>query len=292
MKHETTPTRRRTAALLLLLALAATGAAVGLAPLAAQVPSDAVLRNFLRSGDYLLEVDGKAVPNAEIYQNNSIPAVLIVSSALSAPVMLNPRSGSVETVHIMKVVKKPDGSVDLSADAALESQGEFQVVDGNAAFTLTGKRAVLKVRPSLLGLRRAADLKAYSPDYERVANTYTPNAQAVAALKKEARPVVVRTFFGSWCPHCREHVPLLMKVEDQLKGSPSKIRFEYMGLEKGLREPVVKQLGLKGVPTGIVYLNGKQIGRLSSDEDWNAPETALTRILAAAGKPAAKGKGR
>lgn len=290
MKQETTPTRRRT--VLLLLALAATLATAGLAPLWAQAPSDALLRNFLRSGDYLLQVDGKDVPNAEIYQNNNVPAVLVLTSALPAPVMLNPRAGTIETVHIMKVIKKPDGSVDLSADAALESQGEFQVVEGNATFTLKGKKAVLKVRPSLLGLRKAAELKSYSPDYERVAKTYTPNPQAVATLKKEARPVTVRTYFGSWCPHCRAHVPLLMKVEDQLQGSPSKIKFEYMGLEKGLREPVVKQLGLKGVPTGIVLYNGKEIGRLASDEDWNAPETALTRILAAAGKSAAKGQAK
>ncbi|HYG65971.1 MAG TPA: thioredoxin family protein [Thermoanaerobaculia bacterium] len=285
MKHETTPTRRRAATFLLSVL-----ATVGLvAPLLAQ-PSDALLRNFMRSGDYLLEVDGKAVPNAEIYQNNSIPAVLILTSSLSAPVLLNPRAGTVETVPIMKVLKKADGSADLSADAATQPQGEFQVVEGNAAFTLQGRKAVLKVRPSLLGLRRSADLKAYSPDYQRVANTYTPNAQALATLKKETRPVTVRTYFGSWCPHCREHVPLLMKVEDQLKGSPSKIKFEYMGLEKGLREPVVKQLGLKGVPTGIVLYNGKEIGRLNSDADWNAPEAALTRILAAAGKSASKGK--
>ena len=69
------------------------------------MPSDSVLRGFQPSGEYMLVVNGKPVPAAEIYQNDKVPAILILSSALPSPVMLTPRAGNVETVNLMKVSK-------------------------------------------------------------------------------------------------------------------------------------------------------------------------------------------
>jgi thiol-disulfide isomerase/thioredoxin len=281
MRHKTPFTR---GGALLGIASALFVLAASLAPVAAQVPSDSVMSGFAPSSDYLLEVAGKAIPSAEIYQNDR--AILILTSAFASPVLVVPRSGEVSTVNLMKVAKQKDGTVDLLADAVLAPQGEIQVVDSDAKFTVEGKPVYLKLRPALLGPKQASDLKAYMPDYVRTANLYTPNAQAIAALKKQTKPATVRVYFGSWCPHCRQHVPLMLKVEDQLKGSPSKIKFEYFGLDRGLQEPIVKQLGLQGVPTGIVYIDGRQAGRLT-DADWDAPETGLVRILRGGGnKPA------
>jgi thiol-disulfide isomerase/thioredoxin len=283
MRHKTPFTRGggllRIAAALLVLA------AGTLAPAAAQMPSDSVMRGFAPISDYVLEVAGKTVPNAEFYQNDR--GILILTSAFASPVLVVPRSGEVTTVNLMKVAKQKDGTMDLLADAELQSQGEIQVVDGDAKFTVEGKPVYLKMRPALLGPKQASDLKAYMPDYVRNASLYSPNAQAIAALKKQAKPATVRVYFGSWCPHCREHVPLMLKVEDQLKGSPSKIKFEYFGLDRGLKEPIVKQLGMQGVPTAIVYIDGRQAGRLT-DADWDAPETGLVRILRGGGNKPAK----
>src|SRR5947199_92635 len=64
-------------------------------------------------------------------------------------------------------------------------------------------------------------------NYARRAQAYQPNTQAIDSLRAMP-PATVRVFFGSWCPHCRENVPHLLKVEDALRGS--KIRFEYFGL--------------------------------------------------------------
>ena len=60
---------------------------------AQSVPSDSVLRGFQPIGEYTLVIDGKPVPAAEIYQNE-LPAILILTSALSSPVLLTPRAGS------------------------------------------------------------------------------------------------------------------------------------------------------------------------------------------------------
>ncbi len=269
-------------------------AALALAVLAASsvshaqgVPSDSVLRGFQPSGEYALIVDGVPVPKAEIYHNEKIPAILVLTSALPAPVLLTPRAGTVETVHIMKIAKQPNGTVDLLADAVLAPLGQFQMAGENVKFAYEGRKVSLNPKPPLTGLRKGAELKAHNPQYVRTAAGYKPNGAAIAALKKEPNPVVVRVFFGSWCPHCRQHVPYILRVEDELKGS--KVQFEYLGLPQppqAWQHPEVKRLKIGGVPTGIVYVNGKEVGRISGEAAWDAPEVLLSKLV---NGPAAKG---
>lgn len=281
MKHLSLP--KPALAALLLAALAQT-----LASLAAQgVPSDAVFKDFHRIGDYILVVEGKEVPAAEIYQTERVPAFLIIASALPSPVLLTPQTGAVETVNLMKVVKKKDGTVDLLADATLAPQGRF-TVQGNGdevSFTVNGRKAKLKSKPPLLGLKGAGDLRAYSPSYGEGARAYRPDSQVIAALRKAGRPVTVRVYFGSWCSFCKRYLPNLLRVEDELKGS--RIKFEYFGLPKDMNDPEAKRLAIKGVPTGVVYVNGKEAGRITGNA-WSAPETTLSTILT--GAATAKGR--
>lgn len=274
-----TPSSLRRILALLLLAAAAVPAARAQA-----VPSDAVLRGFQRIGDYVLLVNGKEDKGAEIYQNSKIPAYLILPSALPSPVLLTPRAGTVETVNLMKVAKQKDGSVDLLADAALAPQGKFEIKGEAIAFASEGKQVTLNPNPPLLGLKKNADLKQHNPEYARTAQGYTPNQATIAALKKEAQPVTVRVFFGSWCPHCRQHVPLLLKVEDLL--GASKIHFEYYGLPRDFKDPEAQKQKIRGVPTAIVYVNGRETGRLET-QDWAAPEVSLGKVLGIAPAPGA-----
>jgi thiol-disulfide isomerase/thioredoxin len=277
---QTRSSLRRLTALLLVTA------AAGAWPARAQaVPSDSVLRGFQKIGDYLLIVNGREDQGAEIYQNDRIPAYLILAPALPSPVLLTPRAGTVETVNIMKVAKQKDGSVDLLADAALAQQGRFEIDGEKVVFTSEGKQASLAPKPPLLGLKKNGELKSYSPDYARTAQAYNPNPAMIATLKKLKQPVTVRVFFGSWCPHCRQHVPMMLKVEDQLNGS--KIRFEYYGLPHDFKDPEAKRLNIKGVPTALVYVNGLQTGRLEGN-DWNAPEVSLSKLLG--GQPGKTGR--
>ena len=272
---------RATLAILLLAAPAAVRAQ--------GVPADGVLRGFQPSGDYTLNVNGKPV-SAEIFQNSKIAAILVLSSSLPSPVLLQPgAAGSVQTVHIMKVAKKPDGTVDLLADAVLAPIGQFQMAGENITFDYEGRKVSLNPKPPLIGLRKGADLKAHSPEYVRTAQGYKPDGPALASLKKETRPVTVRVVFGSWCPHCRQHVPYILRVEDELKASKSKVKFEYLGLPRppaAWQNPEVKKLNVKGVPTGIVYVNGREVGRIEGN-GWNTPEVLLNKIV---NSLAAKGK--
>lgn len=257
---------------LVALALTASGDAA-----AQRVPSDNVLRDFQRNWEYLLSVDGKEIPGAEIYFAERVPAFLLITSAFPSPVLLTPRTGNVETVHIMKILKKPDGSIDLLADAVLSASGKFTLDGENVIFSVGAKAAKLAPKPPLLGLRKGGDLKTYSPGYVKTAQGYTPSPSALAALKKETKQVVVRVFFGTWCPHCRSHIPYILRIEDELKSG--KIRFEYFGLPRSMDAPEAKRQSIHEVPQAIVLYAGREIGRIKGT-DWDAPEVKLSRVLA------------
>ncbi len=265
------------AAILAICLLAAGGpATLAAAQAASPGPGDGAMRDFTRTSDYVVVLAGKQVP-AEIYMSQRVGGMLIISSSLTSPVLLLPSSNSAQTVNLMKVDKKPDGSIDLLPGAVLAQQGGIDFIEEVVHFKVDGKPVELRPTPPLVGLHRAEEVVEHNPEYGTRAAAYQTNAAAVAALRKEPRAVRLRIYFGSWCPHCREMVPHAIKVEQQLKGS--NIHIEYFGLPPHFgTEPIAKENAISGVPTGIVYLGDKEIGRITG-LSWNSPETMLVQIL-------------
>jgi thiol-disulfide isomerase/thioredoxin len=253
-------------------------AVVSVLPAAAQ-PADAVLRDFQPSGDYIVVIDGTEAPKAELYQSQVVPGFLIVANQLASPTLVLPREQSVQTVSFMKLIKRDDGVIDIGADAQLTPVGPFQVQGDGVLFTVDGKQVALRQRPFLLGLQQLGDMLAHSPDYRRKAAAYEPDAGVVKAIRDlDGKQVKVRVYFGSWCHFCKEYVPKMLRVAEQLEGS--KIAFEFYGLPQGFGdEPIAKRDDIHGVPTGIVYVGGKEVGRIESQQ-WTDPEGALRDIVA------------
>jgi thiol-disulfide isomerase/thioredoxin len=280
------PGARLPRAILAIAAAAAAAAVLGtfaaLPARAQRAPADNVLRDFQRIGDYVLAVDGKLVP-AEIYQSQRAAAILILSSSLPSPVLLSPSTGLAETLNLMKLNKKPDGTIDVLSDAALAAQGPIDIQEEEIRFKADGHSGELKTAPPLLGPRRIDEVTAHNPEYLPRAASYGLNPQAVAALKKEQRPVTVRIFYGSWCPHCREMVPHAIRLQQALRGA--RIHFEYFGLPPRFgTDPPAQQNGIKGVPTAIVFVSGREVGRITGN-GWTAPESALVAILSGKATP-------
>lgn len=272
-------TLARLAGIAAIIAFAAGGAnaaAPPAAPPAARaVPSDAVLRNFELSGDFILVVDGKEQPKAEIYQSEPARAFVVIASELVSPLLISAATQSVDTVDLMKVAKQPSGAIDLLADAVLQPAGRYKVDGPNIEFTYSGKTLRLVPRPYLLGKHTGAELLAHNPSYGRRARDYNPDIGIMKRLKAQKQPVRILTFFGSWCPHCSQHVPLLLKVEQGLAGS--RIQFEYLGMPKGPafgEVPEAKKYKIDGVPTAILFLADQEIGRIPNSQ-WSNPEVAL-----------------
>ena len=276
--YPSTPVRCGRRAAQAAAALAAAAAILASLPAAAQAPADAILRDFFPTGDFVLEVDGQKAERAEIYRTDRVAAILVVTSKLPEPVLLQPRSGTVETVSLMSLARRPDGAIDVLADAELGSAGRFTLEGEDVRFTVGGKGAVLKPKPFLLGLHEAGELLADKPEYARGARAYRPYEPSVATLRAVERPVRVRIYFGSWCPACGRWVPPLLKVVEQLEGS--QVGFEFYGLPENFAgEPAAEADKVRGVPTGIVYVGGREIGRLDGAAAWKIPEATLVDIV-------------
>lgn len=275
MSHFRLPFRQAAGLLVALAAFAAL-------PVRGQsTPSDSVLRGFQATGEYVLLVNGQADMNAEVLVNRSLPAYLILPTALT-PILITPGAGTVATVPKAKIVRQKDGTVDLLADAVTKPQGKLVIGDGRVDFITEGKKASLGPKPPLLGLKKSAELKKHSPEYVQGAKAYTPNPTSLAKLKTQAAPVRVLVFFGSWCGHCKEVLPHLLRVEDEIRGA--KIQFDYRGIARDFKDPEVQRLKVNEVPTAVVYdSKGREIGRLTRN-DWTAPEVALSVLLGGAGK--------
>jgi thiol-disulfide isomerase/thioredoxin len=247
-------------------------------PVAAQ-GADNQLTGFQQIGTYALELDGQEAPKAEIYKSTRSAAILLLLSELPSPVLLNPGSFNVETINLMKVAKRPDGTIDLLPGASLQPQGPFTIEGEKVVFTADGHKLALKPRSPLLKEQQAAALFAFNPEYGRNAKAYEPDAALIKTLRNQGKAVRVLTVFGSWCPHCTSYVPRLLRVEQAI--GASKIKFDYYGVPPGKEmsnDPEVKRLGVKGVPTGVVYVGDKEIGRILGD-GWASPEATLQNLL-------------
>ena len=250
-----------------------------LALLAAPPPIAAQTADF-QPIDYLVTLDGAEI-EARVWQSRIAGEMLILSGQLASPVRLVLREARAETVQFMKVDERDDGGVTVLPDASDRQLGKFTVSKDAAgvAFGMDGKTVELRQKPPLLGSQDLGGMKGYSRDYVRLAEQYKPSQAFIDRLRAESRPVRVEVYFGSWCPFCQEMVPRMMRVAEELDGS--KIEVGFYGLPQGAAfeaDPKAKALDIHGVPTGVVYIAGKEIGRIQSN-GWKIPELTLNSML-------------
>ena len=230
--------------------------------------------------DYVVEIDGERA-RADVWQSRLASQILILSPQLVFPVRLRLSDAQVDTVHLMKVDKRPDGGLTLLPGAADRSLGKFEVSkDGKGvSFSLDGHAVQLKQKPPLLGRQVLAGMKAYSRDYVRLAEQYVPSVQYLDRLRSEGRRVRVEVYFGSWCSFCQQMVPRMMRVAEELAGSNIEVGFYGLPQGAGFKtDPNVARLGITGVPTGVVYIGNREAGRITTN-GWKIPELSLNGIL-------------
>lgn len=254
-------------------------------PTAAQAPGAAGESGF-RPGqkqedfkpidDYQLVIGGEVDEGARIYSNPT-PAILVVATALEAPVVLWPRTRAVESINTMKLARDATGALDIYPDPVIASHPIFVVEGLEVRFSVGGTEAMLRPRPPVLGLHGPSSLLEQSPKYADRAGYYEPEEELVDRLRGENRAVRVRVFFGTWCPACSQVVPRILKVAEQLEGS--QLEFEFYGLPKGIGgDAEAEAYDVHSVPTGVVFVEGREAGRIEGTE-WRSPEAAIDQIL-------------
>lgn len=274
-------TTRRTASTLAvsraLLALPALLTAVT-ATAAVQPAVDPVLSAFLPTDEYILEIDGQADASARLYLSQRAAAVLILSDSLGEPVLLWARSMAVDRLRGDDLLSSGHG-YDVVAEPGRTYVGEARTDQANVDLPIKGRSVRIVPRPPLVGDRTLGELLDHSPGYRAAMDAFGPDPAAMTALR-EAGPVRVRVFFGSWCGVCKRVLPNLLDVNAGLEGSG--VAFDYYGLAAppaGWEDPEVRNNNVTGLPMAIVYRDGEEVGRFGGANDFAQPAQQLQAIL-------------
>jgi thiol-disulfide isomerase/thioredoxin len=239
--------------------------------------SESIMRGFYPNGDYVLEIDGAAVPDTTFYMAERIPAVMILAPDLPYVVLMLPRTKLVQTTPSSTLTTNPDSSIDVIAESLAE-QGKLRILASWIVFSIDDQEWTLKPRPWLLGPQDIPSMLNHNPEYVWRSKAYSPDPKVIEELEKHSEDANVRIFFGSWCSACKRQVPKMVKVASQL--TSSRIQIEFYGLPNAIAShPVAGPLMLTGIPAGIVSVDGKEVGRIFGGQDWESPEVRLKAIV-------------
>ncbi|WP_044006242.1 TlpA family protein disulfide reductase [Jannaschia sp. CCS1] len=125
------------------------------------------------------------------------------------------------------------------------------------------------------------------------------------ALADYAGQHVVLNFWATWCAPCREEMPSLQALQDELGGDafqvvtlatgrnpPQAIRrfFDEEGVttlpqHRDINQQIAREMGIFGLPITVVLdPSGQEIARLRGDADWASPEAvAMLQAIIASG---------
>lgn len=83
-------------------------------------------------------------------------------------------------------------------------------------------------------------------------------------------------FYANWCGPCKQLAPMLDKLAESFTG---KVNFYKMELDTENNSEVFDFLGVKNVPTVIVFKDGQEIKREVGSRPRHVYEKILTELL-------------
>lgn len=252
----------------------------------------ATLREFLPTSKYEFVPDEKGSTSLRVLFSARSAAYLVRETALGAPLLVQTGVCTLESVPEEALVDRPDGGFDLRADAKTTSVGRAVLTGRDLLIDVPGLKGRLTPPPPVLGWQKAANLEDAVPEYARDAKKYAINDDCIASLKTTKGKVRVFVYFGTWCATCSTVMGRVLRLEQELlkdaptptEGGAPPFQFDYYGAKPEpatWEEPELKSHAIEILPTGLVYIDGKDVGRISGF-DWSRPEAALRRALDAA----------
>ncbi len=77
-------------------------------------------------------------------------------------------------------------------------------------------------------------------------------------------PVTLVEFFATWCPHCAKMAPIVDQIRELLAG---RVNIHQFDIDKN--EELADDQNVQGVPTFILYVDGREVWRHSGEIEAN-----------------------
>lgn len=108
---------------------------------------------------------------------------------------------------------------------------------------------------------------------------YTPNANAIAGLKKNADSIQLLVFMGTWCEDSHSIIPKFYSLLEAAAFSKDKVTLIGVNREKKTFSHLTEALNVINVPTIIVMKQGKELGRVVEYGKYGLFDMELAEIL-------------
>lgn len=108
---------------------------------------------------------------------------------------------------------------------------------------------------------------------------YTPNASAVAGLKKHADSIQLLVFMGTWCEDSHNIIPKFYSLLETSGFSKDKVTLIGVDRAKKTLSHLTEALNIINVPTIMVMKNGKEIGRVVEYGKYGLFDMEMGEIL-------------
>jgi len=246
------------------------------APLEENMP-----RSWFRNYDYGLEIDGKVLPEAGLYQMiGGKPYMLVFGPVLDSAFVWSADPRVVRSVGKDRVTPKGEDELMLAESSFAAAAPIPWMQDGPEAvvFYAGQKRFKILRVPPIVGPTSADEILKNLPAYRKGMDEYRPEAAAVAELKNVRKKVEIEVWFGSWCPHCRAVVPRFLKTLQAVANTNLAVSFNGVPREFGAYAPSTAR-AVKGLPTFILTQGGKELGRVQGEPASGSLEAELARIV-------------
>ncbi len=237
-------------------------------------------RSWYRNYEYGVELDGKLLPEAGLYQIVGKATMLVFGPKMDSAYVWSLDPKVVRPVGKDQITERNEDEVLLAESSFSNASPIPWMQDGPTAVVFYAGPERLKIvrLPPIIGPTTLDEILDHSPQYRRGMEEYRPKPEAVALLRTLRQRVEIEVWFGSWCPHCRVVVPRFLKTMQA--SANANIAITYHGVPRDLAgyAPIAEKQ-VKGLPTFIFLKNGKEIGRIRGEPPQGTIEEEIVRIL-------------
>lgn len=230
-----------------------------------------------RSCRFFAEVDGGAAASGAVYERRGTPDMLGRLEGgvwfLLQPAQRRALALSAENAELV------EGNRRVILRGTLPAEGNRVTLTPSAlTFDMGGHWIRVIPTPPLVGEVTPDAFLGLCPEFQDRERAYEPRPEMVEQIASADGDVSVEVFFGSWCPHCQQVLPMLIKSL-RMAGN-SKLSVKMIGLPRAFRDdPAVKARAVTGVPTVIVFQDGEEVGRFSGTEQIPVEESLAKLVI-------------